>query len=72
MSGKTSMDRSTQATLSIYNTLIYISHLQSIHHSNAGNKRQPLKATAHVVVMRISTMTSPWRAALAFPAKILV
>ena len=38
MSGKTSMDRSTQATLSIYNTLIYVSHLQSIYHSTAGKQ----------------------------------
>ena len=41
--GKTSMDRSTQATLSIYNTLIYVSHLQSIQHSTAGNKHQPFE-----------------------------
>ena len=37
------MDRSTQATLSIYNTLIYVSHLQSIQHSTAGNKHQPFE-----------------------------
>ena len=50
------MDRSTQATLSIYNTLIYISHLQSIQHSIAGNKHQPLNATTHVIVIEFGTV----------------
>ena len=51
------MDRSTQATLSIYNTLIYIGHFQSIHHRNAILKLQLLKATAHALFIQINIIT---------------
>ena len=56
LQGKTSMDRSTQATLSIYNTLIYVSHLQSIHTALLETSISLLSATTHVIVIEFGTI----------------
>ena len=56
LQGKTSMDRSTQATLSIYNTLIYVSHLQSIHTALLETSISLLNATTRVIVIEFGTI----------------
>ena len=50
------MDRKTQATLSIYNTLIYVSHLQSIHTALLETSISLLSATTHVIVIEFGTI----------------
>lgn len=65
------MDRSTRATLSIYNTPIYISHFQSIYHYHWNSSGLHFKRTAamtynihicyHIDVAMVSNTSIPAR-----------